>query len=125
MFACFSVNFGAPLYRVGFQVPNAVGTDPLAEHFFCDRRHPSRRSGIRRVKATRGVVERCALLGLDLIMTVLLFVYVPSRLALIAQTFSFLRRQPANALSAVDWTKCLMCFLRDLVIPILKTNILH
>src|SRR6266542_610989 len=46
--------------------------------------------------------ERMALLTLDLLMTVLLFIYVPARLSLIAQA---LRNQPSSALVAVDWTK--------------------
>ena len=50
-------------------------------------------------------LKRLALLVLDLIMTILLFVYVPARLSLIAQALALLRRQPASALTAVDWTK--------------------
>jgi len=49
--------------------------------------------------------ERTALLILDLVMTILLFVYVPARLSLIAQAFALLRNQPSSALVAVDWTK--------------------
>ncbi len=49
--------------------------------------------------------ERRALLILDLIMTILLFVYVPARLSLIAQALALLRNQPSSALVAVDWTK--------------------
>ena len=49
--------------------------------------------------------ERRALLILDLIMTILLFVYVPARLSLIAQALALLREQPSSALVAVDWTK--------------------
>ena len=50
-------------------------------------------------------LERLALLVLDLIMTILLFIYVPARLSLIAQALALLRSQPASALTAVDWTK--------------------
>ena len=49
--------------------------------------------------------EKVALLTLDLVMTILLFVYVPARLSLIAQALALLRSQPASALTAVDWTK--------------------
>ena len=49
--------------------------------------------------------EKVALLALDLVMTILLFVYVPARLSLIAQALALLRSQPASALTAVDWTK--------------------
>ena len=51
------------------------------------------------------MLERLALLVLDLIMTFLLFVYVPARLSLIGQALALLRSQPASALTAVDWTK--------------------
>ena len=50
-------------------------------------------------------LEKVALLTLDLVMTILLFVYVPARLSLIAQALALLRSQPASALTAVDWTK--------------------
>ena len=49
--------------------------------------------------------ERTALLTLDLVMTILLFIYVPARLSLIAQALALLRDQPSTALVAVDWTK--------------------
>ena len=49
--------------------------------------------------------EEVALLMFDLVMTILLFIYVPARLSLIAQALALLRSQPASALSAVDWTK--------------------
>ena len=49
--------------------------------------------------------EKAALLFLDLVMTILLFIYVPARLSLIAQALALLRSQPASALTAVDWTK--------------------
>ena len=49
--------------------------------------------------------ERRALLILDLIITILLFVYVPARLSLIAQALALLRNQPSSAPVAVDWTK--------------------
>ena len=49
--------------------------------------------------------ERRSLLILDLIMTILLFIYVPARLSLIAQAFALLRNQPPSVLVAVDWTK--------------------
>jgi len=49
--------------------------------------------------------ERRALLILDLMMTIFLFVYVPARLTLIAQALALLRKQPPDALVAVDWTK--------------------
>ena len=54
---------------------------------------------------SRPISEKVALLVLDLIMTILLFFYVPARLSLIAQALALLRSQPASALSAVDWTK--------------------
>ena len=44
-------------------------------------------------------------LVLDLIMTILLFVYVPARLSLIAQALALLRTQPETAFLAVDWTQ--------------------
>ena len=44
-------------------------------------------------------------LTLDLIMTILLFVYVPTRLSLIAQSLSLLRNQPPDAFQTVDWTQ--------------------
>ena len=50
-------------------------------------------------------LERRALLVLDLIMTILLFIYVPARLSLIVQALVLLRNQPPTALVAVDWTK--------------------
>jgi len=49
--------------------------------------------------------EQTALLILDLIMTILLFIYVPARLSLIAQALALLRNQPPSALVAVDWTE--------------------
>ena len=49
--------------------------------------------------------EKVALLILDLVMTILLFVYVPARLSLIAQALALLRSQPESAFTAVDWTK--------------------
>src|SRR5258705_1992744 len=42
-------------------------------------------------------------LTLDLIMTILLFIYVPARLTLIGQAFALLRKQPHDAFLAVDW----------------------
>jgi len=48
---------------------------------------------------------RRALLVLDLVMTILLFIYVPARLSLLAQAIALLRNQPQSALVAVDWTK--------------------
>ena len=44
-------------------------------------------------------------LVLDLIMTILLFIYVPARLSLIGQALALLRNQPQTAFLAVDWTK--------------------
>jgi len=44
-------------------------------------------------------------LTLDLIMTILLFVYVPARLLLIAQALVLLRDQPQSAFFPVDWSK--------------------
>jgi hypothetical protein len=54
-----------------------------------------------------GKLEQYVLLTLDLVMTILLFIYVPARLSLIAQAFALLRSQPASALTAVDWTRYL------------------
>ena len=51
------------------------------------------------------LVERISLLFLDFIMTILLFVYVPTRLFLIAQGLALLRNQPPTAFVAGDWTK--------------------
>ena len=45
--------------------------------------------------------------GLDFTLTILLFIYVPARLFLIAQAFALLRDQPTKALLSVDWTKYL------------------
>jgi len=42
---------------------------------------------------------------LDLIMTILLFIYVPARLTLIGQAFTLLRKQPQDAFLAVDWNQ--------------------
>jgi len=42
---------------------------------------------------------------LDLVMTILLFVYVSARISLIAQALALLRHQPQTAFLAVDWTK--------------------
>jgi len=44
-------------------------------------------------------------LFLDIFMSVLLFVYVPARLSLIAQALALLRDQPPTAYIAVDWTR--------------------
>ncbi len=44
-------------------------------------------------------------LALDILMTILLFVYVPARLSLIAQALALLRNQPGTAFASVDWTK--------------------
>jgi len=44
-------------------------------------------------------------LTLDLIMTILLFTYVPARLTLIGQAFALLRKQPQDAFLAVDWKR--------------------
>ena len=44
-------------------------------------------------------------LVLDMLITALLFVYVPARLSLIAQAVALLRDQPSTAFVAVDWTK--------------------
>jgi hypothetical protein len=54
-----------------------------------------------------GKLEQYVLLTLDLVMTILLFIYVPARLSLIAQALALLRSQPPSALTAVDWTKYL------------------
>jgi hypothetical protein len=54
-----------------------------------------------------GKLEQYVLLTLDLVMTVLLFIYVPARLSLIAQALALMRNQPPSALTAVDWTKYL------------------
>jgi hypothetical protein len=54
---------------------------------------------------SRGKLEQVALLTLDLVMTILLFIYVPARLSLIAQAVALLRSQPPSALTTVDWTK--------------------
>jgi len=42
---------------------------------------------------------------LDLIMTILLFIYVPARLSLITQALVLLRNQPQTTFLAVDWTE--------------------
>ena len=52
-----------------------------------------------------GRLGKMVRLTLDLIMTVLLFVYVPTRLSLIAQAIALLRNQPPTAFLAIDWTK--------------------
>ena len=52
-----------------------------------------------------GMIERIALLIMDPMMSILLFIYVPARLFLIAQALALLREQPPSALVAVDWTK--------------------
>ena len=49
--------------------------------------------------------QRILRLTLDLVMTVLLFIYVPTRLSLIAQSLSLLRNQPPDAFLTVDWTQ--------------------
>ena len=47
---------------------------------------------------------RVVRLVLDLVMTILLFIYVPARLSLIAQALALLRNQPQTAFLAIDWT---------------------
>jgi len=42
---------------------------------------------------------------LDVIMTILLFTYVPARLTLIGLAFALLRKQPQDAFLAVDWNQ--------------------
>jgi len=59
---------------------------------------------IRDIKSCE-IFERTALLALDLIMTILLFIYVPARLCLIALALALLLNPPLTALVAVDWTK--------------------
>lgn len=59
---------------------------------------------IRDPDSCSGEVERKVLLILDLVMTVLLFIYVPARLSLIAQALALLRHQPPDAFISVDWT---------------------
>jgi len=49
--------------------------------------------------------ERKALLILDLMMTILVFIYVSARLFLIAQALALLRNQSPSAFVVVDWTK--------------------
>jgi len=44
-------------------------------------------------------------LVLDLVMTILLFIYVPARLSLIAQALVLLRNQPQTVFIAVDWAQ--------------------
>jgi len=44
-------------------------------------------------------------LVLDVIMTILLFTYVPARLTLIGLAFALLRKQPQEAFLAVDWNQ--------------------
>jgi len=44
---------------------------------------------------------------LEATMTTLLFIYVPSRLSLIAQALALLRNQPPDAFVALNWTKYL------------------
>ena len=44
-------------------------------------------------------------LTLDVIMTILLFIYVPTRLTLIGQAFALLRKQPQDAFLSVDWNQ--------------------
>jgi len=52
------------------------------------------------------ILERTVLLALDLIMTILLFIYVPARLCLIALALASLRTyQLSTANIAIDWTK--------------------
>ena len=55
--------------------------------------------------STWGRAGRTTLWALDLIMTILLFIYVPARLSLIAQALALLREQPSSAFIAVDWTR--------------------
>jgi len=86
-----------------FPVPNSLWTDPLANHLFGDRRHPSH-SCTNRLPLGHShphpwhrflwKVGTKALLTLDLILTILLFIYVPARLTLIAQAFALLQNQP-------------------------------
>jgi len=42
---------------------------------------------------------------LDLVMTILLFVYVPARLSLIGQALALMRQQPQAAYLAVNWAQ--------------------
>jgi len=53
----------------------------------------------------RKLVQTVLIYVLDFIMTMLLFVYVLARLALIAQALALLRRQPPSSFLAVDWTR--------------------
>jgi len=46
-------------------------------------------------------------LTFDLVRTILLFVYIPARLSLVAQAFALLRDLPPSAFVAVDWTQYL------------------
>jgi len=49
-------------------------------------------------------------LVLDLVVTILLFIYVPARLSLIAQALALLRNQPQTAFIAVDWAQYIPIF---------------
>jgi len=46
-------------------------------------------------------------LVLDLVMTILLFVYVPARFSLIAEAVVLLRNQPQSAFMTVNWIQYL------------------
>ena len=99
------------LYRMELQVPYPPGTIPLAVHITCHYCNSTYRCPNNFLLATRLRIrdtnscpkfEKAALLILDLVMTIFLFVFVP---ALIAQVLVLLRSQPASAFTAVDWTK--------------------
>ena len=59
----------------------------------------------RKINPHRSKLVETSLLALDLIMTLLLFLYVPARLSLIAQALALLRAQPRIAFVSVNWTR--------------------
>ena len=115
VFALFSVIFGGP-HCIGwnFKFPTHTKQTLWRSTSLAIAAIPLIVAPIDFILATRlcirdinscAALERLALLVLDLIMTVLLFIYVPAHLSLIAQALALLRSQPAGALTAVDWTK--------------------
>jgi hypothetical protein len=105
------------LPRLEFRVPYPHRTDSLAIHIPRNHCHYHCHSSYRctnrllighsRNRKSCGKLERIAILTLDLVMTILLFIYVPARLSLIAQALGLLRSPPPSALTAVHWTKYL------------------
>ena len=93
---------------MGFHIPYLIRTASLACIFGGNTVIPFIVAPIDYVlenfELNRGFGKKVRLM-LDLFMTILLFIYVPTRLSLIAQALALLRNQPPTAFLSVDWTK--------------------